>query len=345
MPTRASDPTSESSPASTPGLITEPLSAGTPTLELPPDFASALSVAIARRGLSLDALRSALRQRDHQLSVATLSYWRSALRRPERASSFAALTELEKILGLPPAALVGRLPRRDNAAPRDPAAVLAMARSAVPVADDAEGWGLSFDDGLRRISYHDTIEIDESGAHCHRSIRMLVRATRDGADRFPVGFVEEGKGEDRDKGGDKGEDNVCAVTAISGCHVGRCLGPVRHPAGPDLAGRSLERLTLTEMLLDTPLLVDEAAMVEYDVLSAGRGARSERWERALLHDLPLYSLTLRFHPERVPTSVERYERPVGTERERVAPVLVTSPTVTVLYTDLTPGVVGVAWRW
>ncbi|MEP7160883.1 MAG: hypothetical protein ABI746_07245 [Dermatophilaceae bacterium] len=339
MPTRASEPPSETPPTSSPGPAAELLSAGVPMADLPPDFASALTVAIARSGLSLDALRSALLQRDRRLSVATLSYWRSARRRPERASSLAALTELEEILGLPPTALVGRLPRRDNEAPRDPASVLAMARSDVPVADDAERWGLSFDDGLRRISYHDTIEIDESGAHCHRRIRMLVRATRSGADRFPVGFVEEDNGEG------EGDGSVCAVAAISGCHVGRRLGPVRNPAGQDLEGQSLERLTLTEMLLDTPLIVEEAAMVEYDVLPAGRGARSTRWERALLHDLPLYSLTVRFHPDRVPTSMERYERPVGTERERVAPVLVTSPTVTVLYTDLTPGVAGLAWRW
>jgi len=34
-----------------------------------------------------------------------------------------------------------------------------------------------------------------------------------------------------------------------------------------------------------------------------------------------------------------------TEQVRSAPVLVTSSSVSVLFTDLNPGVAGVTWRW
>ena len=47
-------------------------------------FETLLSEAMDRRGLSLGRIRYHLRLRGHDLSVATLSYWRRGLSRPTR---------------------------------------------------------------------------------------------------------------------------------------------------------------------------------------------------------------------------------------------------------------------
>jgi len=79
----------------------------------------ALRAAIAARGLGLDRIQDRLRQHGIQLSTATLSYWQSGRRHPERAESLRALKLLESILELPAgslSALLGSSTRRDSRA-------------------------------------------------------------------------------------------------------------------------------------------------------------------------------------------------------------------------------------
>ena len=74
----------------------------------PDGFAEALRAAIAARGVSLVWLRDRLAYRGSPVSLTTLSYWRSGDRHPEGAGSYAAIREIENLLGLPEDALASK---------------------------------------------------------------------------------------------------------------------------------------------------------------------------------------------------------------------------------------------
>src|SRR4051794_27382889 len=64
-------------------------------------FDVALRAAIVARGLSLDRIQHRLGRQGVQISLATLSYWQSGQRRPERPTSLRALEHLEDVLEVP----------------------------------------------------------------------------------------------------------------------------------------------------------------------------------------------------------------------------------------------------
>lgn len=286
-------------------------------------FAEAFTEAVAASGMSLDAIRTALAERGHQLSVATLSYWRSGRRRPERSSSLAALGELEDMLGVPPGSLLGRLPGRGTPTSYDVAELYELNGTNRALATLVERLGLNYDDGLERLSIQDLVELDERGRQVRNRVRMVIRCLRAGTDRFPMSF-----------GLDLAEERgTPTVRPLLGCSVGRTI------VSPD------DRVLMAEAILDHPLEEGETSLVEFELTAAGRSETASRWERGLLRPLSLYLVSVSFHPTRMPTSVERFERPIRLDHVKSSPVLVTSPCVTVLFTDLAPGVAGVAWRW
>lgn len=291
---------------------------GTPVAPSP--FADAFGVALAQRGLSLDAVRVALAERGHRLSVATLSYWRSGRSRPERAPSLAALAALEGILEVEPGALLRALTPRPPAVP-SPTSAPALSAGGGDLAQLLQGLTHLSDDGLDKLSYQDLIDIDGQGRQTRRQVRLLARAMRDGADRFPV-VVPRTPGEPRP-----------VVTPILGCRAG---GAERAQDG---------RTDVVDLFLDRPLRAGDAVLIEYDVSFGRAGCESTRWERRVPRTLPLFLVTLRFDPDRVPMSIERFEKGVTADSMRSAPVLVTASTLSVLFVDVAPGAVGVSWRW
>src|ERR1700716_1094763 len=72
-------------------------------------FPAALRAAIQASRLSLDRVQHRLATRGTTISVATLSYWQSGRRRPERPESLHALRHLEAVLRVPPNALTALL--------------------------------------------------------------------------------------------------------------------------------------------------------------------------------------------------------------------------------------------
>ena len=283
-------------------------------------FPVAFAAAIAASGMSLDALRAALEDRGHRLSVATLSYWRSGRRRPERASSMAALGELEQVLGLPGGSLIGLLPSRsvDGVGLEDLYRLNGTNRA---IAGLIARLGLDYDEGMDRLSVQDLLELDRHGHQVRHRMRMVVRAHRDGADRFPLTLGVDTEG------------SMPTIRSLLGCRIGRSL------VSDD------GRLQVAEAILDRALAHGEAALVEIECVPERASTASTRWERGILRALPLYLVCLTFDPGHMPTSVERFERAMRTEQVRSAPVLVTSSSVSVLFTDLNPGVAGVTWRW
>ena len=291
------------------------------------EFAQTFAAAVAASGMSLDAIRRALADQGHQLSVATLSYWRSGRRRPERSSSLAALEDLEGVLGVEPGTLMAKLPGRSAPTTYDVAELYEFNGANRTMIALLERLGLSYEDGLERMSHQDLVEMDESGRQVRNRMRMLVRGVRAGTDRFPVSFWVDADPEA------PGPDAPPTIRPLIGATLGRTI------VAPD------ERLVMAEAILDHPLGEGETSLIEFECTPGGKATVSTRWERGLLRTLPLYLVSVTFHPDRMPTTVERFERPLRTDQVRATPVLVTSPCVTVLFSDLAPGVAGVTWRW
>jgi transcriptional regulator with XRE-family HTH domain len=141
-------------------------------------FSDALRAAIAARGLSLDRIQDRLARRGIRLSVATLSYWQSGQRRPERPVSLLALEHLEAVLELPAAGLSSLLgpPRphgRRTHADRLPSLVELW--SAWPEARRLlAGVDSDSDASLRRLSQHDRIQVGPDGRPRTISCRQVV---------------------------------------------------------------------------------------------------------------------------------------------------------------------------
>ncbi|MGF3056909.1 hypothetical protein [Microbacterium sp. YY-01] len=78
------------------------------------EFAEALSSAIAKQRLSLSEIQRRLAISGVQLSVATLSYWRAGIRRPDPSRSIPVVVALENILQVAPGTLSGRISDRSR---------------------------------------------------------------------------------------------------------------------------------------------------------------------------------------------------------------------------------------
>ena len=161
------------------------------------------------------------------------------------------------------------------------------------------------------MSHQDLVEMDESGRQVRNRMRMLVRGVRAGTDRFPVSFWVDADPEA------PGPDAPPTIRPLIGATLGRTI------VAPD------ERLVMAEAILDHPLGEGETSLIEFECTPGGKATVSTRWERGLLRTLPLYLVSVTFHPDRMPTTVERFERPLRTDQVRATPVLVTSPCVTV----------------
>lgn len=287
------------------------------------DFAHALRAAIAARGLSLDRIRFYLAQRGHDLSVATLSYWQSGRSKPDRASSLAALGALEEVLGVPRAHLASLLPPRRprrtvHSGERLDAAVLHR-----EVARELEGLiqevGLSFDDGLQRISVHDLITVlpdRTEGAHL---VREILRAEKDGVDRMPIYF------------GITDPSGYPYIRAIRGCRVGQM---VESSDSPLVAG---------ELILEQPLWAGESILIEYELAQVSVELPSDGWQRGCMVKVRDMAMEVAFDPADLPDEVV-LRRVVDGEVTEIPQVLKGS-SIQHCETDFGPGLLAIEWSW
>ena len=126
-------------------------------------FPDALRAAIKTSRLSLDRIQHRLGLRGITISVATLSYWQSGRRRPERPESLEALRHLEAVLGVPPSALTALLgpprPRGRRSRPTRVLPIDALWSRRERLASLLARVDISSDCRLGRLSQHDRIEV------------------------------------------------------------------------------------------------------------------------------------------------------------------------------------------
>lgn len=288
------------------------------------DFAQALRVAVAERGLSLERIRFHLARRGHDLSIATLSYWQSGRSRPDRAASLAALGTLEEILQVRRGHLAAKLPQARR---RNPVSLPAATLSTVlPIYDDGRilddtvaRMGLTWDGGLRRVSVHDIVTIGPDRAELSKTSRELLVATQSGVDRYPLAHIFDGTG-----------DMYDFIPTLN-CRAGRVW---QHDD---------RRLQVAEIVLDRPLLLGESILIEFRVDSPLATAQSDGWLRGFTHQVREAIMVVTFHPDALPTAAESFV--AASHVDEVTPLPIGHGTVTLQCSDVGPGRCGLRWTW
>lgn len=286
-------------------------------------FAAALREAIAARGLSLERLRAHLAQRGHHVSVATLSYWQTARSRPDRAASLAALSSLEEILNVERGSLSSKLPprRRRSTVPflPNPHPERTGPGYGATLASVVEQLGLSWDDGLTRISVHDIVDVGEGGYARTMLARELLVAQRTTVNRFPIWAQRDDM------------DTEYEVSGRRNCTVGAVV-PVE---GAPVA--------VVELILSRPLPPGHAMTVEYAAVLTGGTTPMTQHLRSCRAQVRELHMEIRFAADTLPRSAEQFM--IVGEKRRTSPLLLKGPILDVRHSDFGPGVAGIEWVW
>ncbi|MGH3491800.1 MAG: hypothetical protein ACRDRL_21365 [Sciscionella sp.] len=295
-------------------------------------FPAALRAAIGASGLSLDRIQHRLQARGVRLSVATLSYWQSDRRRPERPASMHALTHLEQVLHIPRGSLAALLgpprPRgRRNGSDHLPTldqlwTKQEIAQTLLSTVDT------SSDLLLRRLSQHDRITVGaDRKQHALRS-RQLLRAEADGPDRCLLMFDW-----------DYGHEDEPALSGLRNCSLGKI---VTHPD---------DGIFLTELVFDRPLNRGETQLLEYAVHTDARhstAARADQFSRKFRHPTREYFLEVDFDPQCLPARAHQQiyasDNLPGKPQARNLSISPHGQTHMVAL-DFGPGEVGIRWEW
>lgn len=284
-------------------------------------FASTLSAAMVRSGITLTALRDGLLARGHPISLTALSYWRSGLRLPERRGSLEALPVLEALLHLEPGALAKLVagPAARRLGPVEPFDALID----YPLLDPAEGEEFRGESDISRVSTHVTVHVGADREIVSTRIRRLVVANRDGVEDMTV-FL----GTDDDHG-----TQAYRFRAVDGCAIHEEHQPAHN-------------VRRVQLRFPRPLMRGESALTEVEVTLA------EDASQEIVDDYEVYAeqrleeilIWVNFDPRALPRRCWVYfaegdlkhEWPVDIEG---------SPSVHYRQRDFGPGGLGIRWEW
>ncbi|GGJ54236.1 hypothetical protein [Streptomyces brasiliensis] len=291
-------------------------------------FHVALRAAIAARGLPLQRVQHHLSRYGVKVGVTSLSYWQQGARRPQRPESLRAVRALEEILQLPDESLIRLLAETDeSSAGRRPAVrsyrSLVEATGVLDRLHTELGWSL--DGGLQALGHHERIRI---GAHRRLTgleSHHIVRAHRDGADRFVA--VHHG-------------DPGCApermtVHALENCRTGRVR--VDQDTG----------VLVAELLFGTRLHSGDTYLFRYAVEDGTAGA-SREYVRGFDFPGGQYALQVRFDASAVPVRCHRFAQHSAAAPRRgrhELPLIGPHRSVHLVEPRVRPGLVGIAWDW
>ncbi|HEV8555268.1 MAG TPA: hypothetical protein VGR06_02585 [Actinophytocola sp.] len=279
--------------------------------------------------MSLDRIQYRLRSRGVSVSVTALSYWQSGRRRPERAESLAALGHLESVLGVAPGSLMallgpprprGRANRESNRLP-----IEALWTKSEQVSNLLKRIDFTTEAALTRISQQDVMELAADQGEKRISVRQVLRAERDGAERTLCVYDLERPGRPFPE-----------ITASQGCQIGRVAHD--HAAG----------IVAAEILLEQPLHRGETVILDYSLTHPGppysRG--DDSYCRKFTTPVREFVLELRFDPRMLPRYCEQYTADPDnqiTSRRRVEVNAEGHGHAVAL--DFGPGIFCVRWEW
>lgn len=285
-------------------------------------FAAAFSEALDGRGATLSWLREQLVLRGNPISLATLSYWRSGHRSPERPSSIDALPDIEELLHLPD----GHLQRAVGPPTRGvpllaPVVGLEVITESQPQIESALAeLGLAdWSNGLQEVLVHSSLDVDQHGRSQVMGSRALYRATREGIDRY------------------------AQVLSFQQPVPVRPRYRVMHGSVPGrVAERPAQGLFVVEMLLPRPLALGETVMVEQQIELPEGLDPEDRLSQLLLRRVSEVVLWVRFDPRWLPSHAERFSETA--EDYRTVPVDPSAAAVHHVLRGFGPGKAGIRWR-
>ncbi|MGQ4489830.1 hypothetical protein ACN6LM_000149 [Streptomyces sp. SAS_281] len=291
-------------------------------------FHLALRTALSVRGLPLQRVRHHLAHRGIKLGVTSLSYWQQGARRPQRPESLRAVKALEEVLALPPDSLLGLLdaeePRPDTERP--PARTY---RSLVETSGAVErllaGLESPADGGLHTVGHQERVRIGPGRRMQRRTSQHVVRAHRDGIDRYLAVYV-----------GDAGCDPArVAVSARENCRTGR----VRWDRETGVL--------VAELLFDTRLRAGDTYLFGYG-FEDGTGGPCGEYLRGFTFGGGQYVLQVGFAEEALPVRCRSFaQASAGAPRGARAELTLTGRhrTVHLVEQGVRPGLVGIDWDW
>ncbi|WP_069770133.1 hypothetical protein [Streptomyces sp. LUP30] len=300
-------------------------------------FHVALRAAIAARGLPLQRVQHHLSRHGVKVGVTSLSYWQQGARRPQRPESLRAVRALEEILRLPDESLIRLLAESDEAhgghvgqpgaaggrtAGRSYRSLLQASGILEQLLGELE---CPLDGGLHTLGHHERVRIGARRELLGRESQHIVRAHRDGVDRFVA--VHHG-------------DPGCApegmtVHALENCRAGRVRR--HHGAG----------VLVAELLFDTRLRAGDTFLFRYG-FEDGTADASTEYVRGFGAAGGQYALQIRFDELAVPVRCHRFTQhsaaaPRGGRQE--LPLSGRHRSVHLVEPRVRSGMVGIGWDW
>ncbi|MCX4761152.1 hypothetical protein OG562_09235 [Streptomyces sp. NBC_01275] len=296
-------------------------------------FHVALRAAIAARGLPLQRVQHHLSRHGVKVGVTSLSYWQQGARRPQRPESLRAVRALEEILHLPEESLIRLLANADDS---DGPAGIGQGRPAgrsyrslLAASDILEQLLAELecppDDGLHTLGHHERVCIGARRELLGRESQHIVRAHRDGVDRFVA--VHHG-------------DPGCApermtLQALENCRAGRIRR--HHDTG----------VLVAELLFDTRLRAGDTFLFRYAV-EDGTAEASREYVRGFGAAGGQYALQIRFDENALPVRCHRFTQhspaaPRGGRQE--LPLSDRHRSVHLVEPRVRSGMVGIGWDW
>ncbi|MFG2992543.1 hypothetical protein ACGFZK_25180 [Streptomyces sp. NPDC048257] len=292
-------------------------------------FHLALRAALAARGLPLHRVQHRLAAQGIKVGVTSLSYWQQGARRPRHPESLRAVSALERILELPEGALLRLLAAPEPGPPsagrpptRSYRALFSLGGTVERLLD---GMDLPPDGGLHSVGHHERVRIGPAGELLVRESQQIVRAHRDGVDRYLA--VHHG-------------DPGCDVTrmrviAYENCRTGRIRC---HPESG---------LLVAELLFDARLRRGDTHVFGYGI-EDGTGARSSEYVRGFSYAGGQYMLQVAFDEAALPVRCRRFVRG-GPAAPRTGLVDLTPSgrhrAVHLVEESVRRGILGIAWDW
>ncbi|MFE9770083.1 hypothetical protein ACFYOV_00070 [Streptomyces sp. NPDC005931] len=291
-------------------------------------FHVALRAAIAARGLPLQRVQHHLSRYGVKVGVTSLSYWQQGARRPQRPESLRAVRALEEILHLPEESLIRLLAESDDRSP-----VRGQGARSYRSLVEATGvldrllaeLGAPRAGGLHTLGHHERVRIGARRELAERESHRIVRAHRDGVDRFvTVHHGDPGSAPER-----------MTVHPLENCRTGRVRW--HHDTG----------VLAAELLFDTRLRAGDTFLFRYAVEDGTAGTTREYVRGA---DSPgaQYALQVSFDAGALPVRCHRFSQhsaaaPRGGRQE--LPLSGRHHCVHLVEPRMRSGYVGIGWDW
>ncbi|MEU5210590.1 hypothetical protein [Streptomyces sp. NPDC020742] len=292
-------------------------------------FHLALRSALTARGLALTRVQHKLAQRGITIGVTSLSYWQQGARRPQRPESLRAVRALEEVLELPARSLHRLLVPEGGNGPEAGRPAARSYRSLVAPTGALQQLFAELaaptDGGLHTVGHHERVRIGPRRQLVERESLQVVRAHRDGVDRYVA--IHRGEA--------GCDPSRVRVRTGENCRLGR----VRRDAGA--------RLVVAELLFDTRLRAGDTHVFGY-VFEDGSGGPSAEYLRGFGFAGGQYVLQVRFDEAALPLRCRRVaQTSASAPRTAQRELTLTGPhhTVHVVEQGVRPGILGIGWDW